>query len=94
MLALGVGSASLLVVTAEYSIPVFLQRLGDASYGIYLVHVPVMIAIFPSAGPVWLAITSLVFGALYGLFVRLYGLLVNKQAIAPPVHVVSKPTLF
>ncbi|MDF0583777.1 acyltransferase family protein [Bradyrhizobium yuanmingense] len=94
MLALGIGSASLLVVVAERSIPAFLRRLGDASYGIYLVHVPVMVAISPSAGIARLTMISLILGTLYGLFdVWLYSLLVNKRAMAPAARAVPEPTL-
>ena len=50
MLTLGIGSASLVVALADCDIPEFVRRLGDTSYGIYLVHVPVMVWMSPSMG--------------------------------------------
>lgn len=93
MLALGIGSASLVVAIADCGIPRFVRRLGDASYGIYLVHVPIMVAISPAADLVWLMTTALVGGTLYGLFdFWLYGWLVNKRATVPAVRTIPDPT--
>ncbi len=93
MLALGIGSASLVVAVADCSIPRSVRRLGDASYGIYLVHVPIMVAMSPAVSLAWLTMAALVGGTLYGLFdFWLYGLLVNKRATAPVVRTVPDPT--
>jgi exopolysaccharide production protein ExoZ len=93
MLALGIGSASLVVAIADCSIPRFVRRLGDTSYGIYLVHVPIMVAMSPFVSLAWLTMAALICGTLYGLFdVWLHGLLVNKRATAPVVRTVPGPT--
>lgn len=93
MLALGIGSASLVVAVADCSIPPPVRRLGDASYGIYLVHVPVMVAMSPLMSLAWLTMAALICGTLYGLFdFWLYGLLVNKRATVPVVRTVPDPT--
>ena len=93
MLALGIGCASLVVAVADCSIPPSVRRLGDASYGIYLVHVPVMVAMSPLMSPAWLTMAALICGTLYGLFdFWLYGLLVNKRVTVPVVRTVPDPT--
>jgi peptidoglycan/LPS O-acetylase OafA/YrhL len=93
MLALGIGSASLVVALADCDIPEFVRRLGDASYGIYLVHVPIMVAMSPSVSLAWLTMAALICGTPYGLFdFWLYGLLVNKRATLPVVRTVPEPT--
>ena len=93
MLALGIGSASLVIAVADCSIPRLVRRFGDASYGIYLVHVPIMVAISPAVGLVWITIAALIGGTLYGLFdFWLYGWLVNKRATVPMVRTVPDPT--
>jgi exopolysaccharide production protein ExoZ len=87
MLTLGIGSASLVVALADCDIPEFVRRLGDASYGIYLVHVPVMVWMSPSVGLISLTMTALVCGTLYGMFdFWLFGFLANKRATAPEGH--------
>jgi exopolysaccharide production protein ExoZ len=93
MLTLGIGSASLVVAVADCDIPGLVRRLGETSYGIYLVHVPVMVSMSPSMGATSLAVAALVCGILYGLFdFWLYGLLANKRAAAPAVRPVPEPT--
>lgn len=83
MLTLGIGAASLVVSLADCSIPQIVRRLGDTSYGIYLIHVPVMVWMSPSMGLVPLTITALACGTLYGSFdVWLHNLLANKGSNA------------
>jgi peptidoglycan/LPS O-acetylase OafA/YrhL len=93
MLALGIGAASLVVALADSRIPASVRRLGDASYGIYLVHVPIMVAMSPAVGLTGLTIAAFIGGTLYGLFdFWLYGWLVNKRATVPVVRTVPDPT--
>jgi len=92
MLALGIGSAGLILAVADCGIPWFVRRLGDASYGIYLIHFPIMVAISPFVSLAWLVMATLACGTLYGLFdFWLHGLLVKKRATVPAVCATREP---
>ena len=92
VLSLGIGAAGLLIALADGHIPSPVRRLGDASYGIYLVHVPIMVALSPAAGLMWLTIAAFAGGTLYGLFdFWLYGWLVSRHATVPAARTVVDP---
>jgi peptidoglycan/LPS O-acetylase OafA/YrhL len=76
---LGISASCLVVAIADIDGPRILKRLGDASYGIYLIHFPAMMSIAwisQYRGYLWFLAIGLTCGIVFGLFDhRLYRLL-------------------
>jgi exopolysaccharide production protein ExoZ len=72
LLTNGLMSSCLILAVADLDIRSHIvKRLGDASYGIYLVHFPAMIAaslLFPQIGAAGFFITGMITGTAFGLF--------------------------
>jgi exopolysaccharide production protein ExoZ len=68
----GISSCCLILAVANLDIrPRIVETLGNASYGIYLIHFPAMMAaaaISPSHGIFWFLAVGMASGTLYGLF--------------------------
>ena len=90
--AAGICTVCIILAAAEIEVPHPIKRLGDASYGIYLMHFPVIIFIAAGAskfgaslGLGWLLAAALAAGVMFGLFDHwLYRRLV--KSLKPYVH--------
>jgi peptidoglycan/LPS O-acetylase OafA/YrhL len=69
--ALGISASCLIIVVADIDGPRILKWLGDASYGIYLIHFPAMMSvawISHQRGYFWFLAIGLACGTIFGLF--------------------------
>ncbi len=68
----GISAAALIAAVADLKFPPFVKILGDASYGLYLLHFPAIVfmtGLFSTnIGLGWLLAGSLAAGIAFGIF--------------------------
>lgn len=67
----GISAAALIVAVDDLPLPKFVKTLGDASYGVYLLHFPIIILtinLFPNTVLWRLLAVTLIVGTAFGMF--------------------------